>query len=167
MASKSTEHDDPQYTCLLPPDLHHRLNLYQSEKTGDYMGYVELVDIMPRIVPEGRTGDVALVQGARVSYGSSDLRSEKADKGLVEYLVEHYHTSPLEMASVKFIAKVPLFVFNQLIRHRTAKINCVSRRYTEIPDDSFFVPELRVQDVVNHQGSKEAKVDDPIRGMYD
>lgn len=161
MASES------EYTCLLPPDLHHRLNLYKDEKTGDFMGYVELVDIMPRIVPKGRTGDVALVQGARVSYGDSDLRSEKADKGLVEYLVEHYHTSPLEMAEVKFICCCPLFVFNQLVRHRTASVNCVSRRYTEIPDDAFFTPELRVQDDLNKQGSKEEKVSPDLREAYD
>jgi thymidylate synthase (FAD) len=142
------------------------LNLYKDEKTGDFMGYVELVDIMPRIVPKGRTGDVALVQGARVSYGDSDLRSEKADKGLVEYLVEHYHTSPLEMAEVKFICCCPLFVFNQLVRHRTANVNCVSRRYTEIPDDAFFTPELRVQSETNHQGSETGNVDEKVRDVY-
>jgi uncharacterized protein YbaA (DUF1428 family) len=32
-------------------------------------GFVSLVDCMPRRVPEGRTGDFAIVQAARVSYG--------------------------------------------------------------------------------------------------
>jgi len=158
---------EPQFDCLLPPDVHHRINLYKDEKTGEFMGYVELVDMMPRIVPKGRTGDVAIVQGARVSYGSHNLRSAKADKGLVEYLVEHYHTSPLEMGEVKFIVKAPLFVFNQLVRHRTAKINCISRRYTEIEEDAFFIPELRVQSQINHQGSETKEVDPVVRDMYE
>lgn len=154
------------YKNLLPLDLHHRINLYPDSETGEYMGYVELIDIMPRLVPEGRTGDVAIVQGARVSYGSTSLRSEKADKALVEYLVENYHTSPLELAEVKFVAKVPLFVFNQLVRHRTANLNCTSRRYTEIPEDAFFTPELRVQDSLNKQGSVSSHVSDEVKERY-
>ena len=113
--------DTKEYACLLPYNKEYKIDLYKNPD-GKYMGYAQLIDIMPRMVPKGRTGDVALVQGARISYGSSNLRSEKADKGLVEYLVEHYHTSPLELASVKFIIKAPLFVFNQLVRHRTACI---------------------------------------------
>lgn len=109
------------YICLLPPGVRNRTDLYPDKK-GNNMGYVELIDMMPMFVPKGRSGDIALVQGARVSYGSSALRSEKADKGLVEYLIEHYHTSPLEMAEIKFLCCCPLFVFNQLVRHRTACI---------------------------------------------
>lgn len=154
------------YQNLLPTDLHHRINLYPDDKTGEYLGYVELIDMMPRLVPQGRTGDVAIVQGARVSYGSTSLRSEKADKGLVEYLVEHYHTSPLELAEVKFVAKVPLFVFNQLVRHRTANLNCISRRYTEIPEDAFYTPELRVQDTLNKQGSVDGDVAGDVKERY-
>jgi thymidylate synthase (FAD) len=139
-------------------------------KNLEYMGYVELIDIMPRIVPEGRSGDVAIVQGARISYGSS-LKSMKEDDALIEYLVEHYHTSPLEMAEVKFIAKVPLFVFNQLVRHRTASLNCVSRRYTEIEKESFYIPELRKKDELNKQGSqffeeKNEVLENQYKNMY-
>ena len=155
------------YEFLLQPGETKRVDLYKNEKTGEFMGFVELVDVMPRIVPRGRTGDIAMVQGARVSYGSHELKSEKADKGLVEYLVEHYHTSPLEMGEVKFICNAPLFIFNQLVRHRTASVNCISRRYTEIPEESFYVPELRVQSEVNHQGSdSSSNINDNVKDSY-
>lgn len=132
------------------------IKLYWSEKDQKHLGFVRLVDVMPRLVPEGRTGDVAVVQGARVSYGSTDLKGKKADDALVNYLVEHYHTSPLELASVKFICKCPLYVFNQLVRHRTASLNCTSRRYTKIIDNSSYVPPPRLQDTLNKQGSLES-----------
>lgn len=108
------------YTFLLDPTQRSKKDLYWSD--GKHLGFAELVDVMPRIVPKGRTGDVAIVQGARVSYGSTNHRSEKEDAGLIEYLVEHYHTSPLEMCEIKFVCCAPLFVFNQLVRHRTACI---------------------------------------------
>lgn len=133
------------------------IDLYPVD--GTPMGYVRLIDCMPRIVPEGRSGDVAIAQGARVSYLSCS-KGVVDDERLIEYLVEHRHTSPLEMAVVKFQARAPLFVFNQLVRHRTASVNCVSRRYTPIPDDSLYVPELRFQDTTNKQGStSETEVD--------
>lgn len=155
------------FDFLLAPDSEEKIDLYKDKKTNIFLGFVKLIDVMPRIVPKGRTGDIALVQGARVSYGSTDLKSEKADKGLVEYLVEHYHTSPLEMAEVKFIIRAPLFVVNQLVRHRTANLNILSFRYTEVRKDMFFIPEIRVQDTINHQGSKKAKVDKEVEEKYD
>jgi len=143
------------------------IKLYWSEKEKKHLGFVRIVDVMPRVVPKGRTGDIAVVQGARISYGSTDLRSKKADDGLVNYLVEHYHTSPLELASVKFICSCPLYVFNQLVRHRTAKLNCTSRRYTKIDEETFFVPEPRLQDTVNNkQGSLDAPVPEIAQRSY-
>lgn len=157
-----------KWHILLNPDDEHKIDLYWSEKDKKHMGHVTLVDVMPRIVPEGRTGDVAIVQGARVSYGISGLKSKAADAGLIEYLVEHYHTSPLELVEVKFICSCPLFVFNQLVRHRTANLNVTSRRYTEISEDTFYVSDLRLQDTVNKQGSVETKdVDPSVKEAYE
>jgi thymidylate synthase (FAD) len=133
---------------------------------GKHTGYVKLIDVMPRIVPEGRFGDIAIVQGARISYGSINLRSKEADDALVNYLVEHYHTSPLELASVKFICSCPLYVFNQLVRHRTAKINCTSYRYQKIKENRFYTPEPRVQDKLNKQGSIEQSIPEETKEAY-
>lgn len=124
------------------------------------MGYVTLVDVMPQFVPTGRTGDVAVAEGARVSYGAAEGRSELSDSRLIRYLVEHWHTSPLEMAEVKFQIRAPLFVIAQLIRHRTANVNSQSRRYTNVPDE-FYQPPMRMQHAVNKQSSVDLDPTDP------
>src|SRR5262245_57313813 len=59
-------------------------------------GFVALVDSMPRLVPEGQTGDQAIVQAARVSYGQG-TKQVNEDRGLIRYLMRHRHTTPLEM----------------------------------------------------------------------
>lgn len=134
------------HNVLLDIDNNNIVSLYDGK------GYVKLVDVMPRVVPRGRTGDIAIVQGARVSYGSSDLKSITADRALIRHLVEHYHTSPLEMAEVKFELRAPLYVIAQLIRHRTASVNSESRRYVETPEE-YYTPPPRSQSSINKQCS--------------
>ena len=43
-------------------------------------GLVALVDVMPRLVPVGKTADSAIVQAARVSYGEG-TKQVTEDKG--------------------------------------------------------------------------------------
>ena len=82
-------------------------------------GLVALVDVMPRLVPKGKTADSAIVQAARVSYGEGTKQISE-DRGLIRYLYGHRHTSPLEMVEFKFHQVMPVFVARQWIRHRTA-----------------------------------------------
>lgn len=132
----------------------------------DNLGGVHLLDVSPRVVPKGRTCDVAISQAARVSYGH-DMKSKKADENLVRYLVENWHTSPLEMISFKFKLRMPIFVANQLVRHRTAKLNCYSMRYSEAPDE-FYKPEIRMQSKINKQSSVDVeKVDSEVKKVWD
>mgnify|MGYP003349856730 CR=1 FL=1 len=63
-------------------------------------GHVTLVDVMPRVVPEGKTADFAIVQAARVSYGEG-TKTVNEDRGLIRYLLRHAHTTPLEMVTFK------------------------------------------------------------------
>ena len=108
-------------------------------------GFVRLVDIM------GSDGDIA--DAARVSYGKG-TRAVSDNRNLIRYLVRHKHTSPLEMASVKFHLKLPIFVMRQLVRHRTAKLNEYSGRYSVMSDDCY-VPEpeyIQPQSMSNKQG---------------
>ena len=108
-------------------------------------GFVRLVDIM------GSDGDIA--DAARVSYGKG-TRAVSDNRNLIRYLLRHKHTSPLEMASVKFHLKLPIFVMRQLVRHRTAKINEYSGRYSVMSDDCY-IPEveyLQPQSQINKQG---------------
>ena len=116
----------------------------QEQKIHEH-GFVRLVDIM------GSDGDIA--DAARVSYGKG-TRAVSDNRNLIRYLVRHKHTSPLEMASVKFHLKLPIFVMRQLVRHRTAKINEYSGRYSVMSDDCY-IPELEYiqpQSTTNKQG---------------
>jgi thymidylate synthase (FAD) len=97
--------------------------------------------------------DAAIVQAARVSYGSGTKKVHE-DRGLIRYLLRHMHTTPFEMVEFKFHIKLPIFVARQWIRHRTANVNEYSGRYSEMKDE-FYVPaidQVRAQSTSNKQG---------------
>ncbi|GIK19088.1 MAG: hypothetical protein AMXMBFR77_15690 [Phycisphaerales bacterium] len=119
-------------------------------------GFIALVDVMPRLVPEGQTADAAIVQAARVSYGQGTKRVSE-DRGLIRYLLRHRHTTPFEMVELKFHVAMPIFVARQWIRHRTANVNEYSARYS-IVRDRFYMPTVdavRKQSRSNRQGGEE------------
>jgi thymidylate synthase (FAD) len=123
----------------------------------DEHGLVALVDVMPRLVPIGKTADFAIVQAARVSYGEG-TKQVNEDRGLIRYLARHRHTTPFEMVEFKFHHVMPIFVARQWIRHRTANVNEYSARYSVVRD-RFFKPQLgdvRRQSASNRQGGEEA-----------
>ncbi len=108
-------------------------------------GFVRVVDYMG--------DDGAVVQAARVSYGRG-TRKVSEDKGLINYLLRHRHSTPFEMCEIKFHVKLPIFVARQWIRHRTANVNEYSARYS-ILDNEFYVPapaQLAAQSSNNRQG---------------
>lgn len=89
-------------------------------------GYVRLIETMG--------SDSGICEAARMSYDNADKAYDlMRDEGLINFLVEHEHTSPLEMAEMHFEVYAPLFVFGHFVRHRTANINCMSARYVEMP----------------------------------
>lgn len=119
-------------------------------------GLVALVDVMPRLVPSGKTADFAIVQAARVSYGQG-TKQVNEDKGLIRYLARHRHTTPFEMVEFKFHHVMPIFVARQWIRHRTANVNEYSARYSVVRD-RFYHPSInnvRKQSTINRQGGDE------------
>lgn len=117
-------------------------------------GFVELLDVMPRLCSHGHTVDRAVVEAARVSYQGKQPTSD--DRTLLRYLMRHRHTTPFEMVEFKFHVRAPIFVARQWMRHRAASINEVSARYTEVKDD-YYIPEVvRVQSKDNRQGGEEA-----------
>ena len=124
------------------------------------LGFVELVDVMPRLVPEDqKTADYAIVQAARVSYGDG-TKSVNEDRGLIRYLMRHVHTTPFEMIEFKFHCKMPIFVARQWIRHRTANVNEYSGRYSVMKEEFYYPDEdnLRQQSKTNKQGGND-KID--------
>lgn len=131
-------------------------------------GFVELVDFMG--------GDMRVVSSARVTFGS-ESKGEERDKGLIKYLVENEHHSPLEHSSFQFRVCCPIFVARQWMRHRICSYNEVSARYTKVKDEFYIPAEFRAQDTLNRQGSvvsgeldnkKLNKVyEDAVKASYD
>jgi thymidylate synthase (FAD) len=112
-------------------------------------GFVRMVDYMG--------GDQRIVQSARVSYGSG-TKSFRQDRGLIHYLMKHWHTSPFEQVQITFHTKMPIFVARQWVRHRTARLNEISGRYSVMRDE-FYVPEpenVCYQSESNKQGRSDA-----------
>lgn len=108
-------------------------------------GFVRVVDYMG--------DDAAIVQAARVSYGSG-TKAVRNDRGLIRYLIRHRHTTPFEMCELKLHVKLPMFIARQWIRHRTANVNEYSARYS-ILDREFYLPapeHLAEQSASNRQG---------------
>lgn len=118
-------------------------------------GFIELKDVMPRLVPNNKPYvDYAITEAARVSYGAG-TKSISEDKPLLRHLIRNYHTSPLEMVELKFIIRLPIFIERQWVRHRTANVNEESGRYSVMIDD-FYRPDVVLsQSTLNKQGSGE------------
>lgn len=119
-------------------------------------GFVRLVDYMG--------GDARIVQAARVSYGDG-TKTVREDGALIDYLLRNRHTSPFEQVIFTFHVKMPIFVARQWIRHRTARLNEISGRYSVMRDE-FYVPnrdEVRKQSERNRQGGDAAEVPAELR----
>lgn len=118
--------------------------LYRPLPVLDH-GFIRVIDYMG--------DDSSVVQAARVSYGKGTRRVQE-DKGLINYLMRHWHSTPFEMAEIKFHVKLPIFVARQWIRHRTASVNEYSARYSVL-DKEFYIPapeHLAAQSSTNRQG---------------
>jgi thymidylate synthase (FAD) len=110
-------------------------------------GFVRLIDYMG--------SDASIVQAARVSYGKG-TKSVSDDRSLIRYLMRHRHTSPFEMCEVKLHVRVPMDLWRQWIRHRTANVNEYSTRYSVAIDNAKTTRpgQWRLQSEFNRQGSE-------------
>lgn len=122
-------------------------------------GFVEVINI------HGNDVDIALA--ARASYNDTEYGDDDRNAGLIDYLIRHRHTSPLEMPSITLRIKLPIFVMRQHVRHRTASLNEVSLRYIT-HDGDYWLPtedEVRNQSKDNKQGS-DGSVDPEIAKQF-
>lgn len=125
-----------------------RVNLFDDD-----IGAVEYVSHMGT--------DLSAVNAARVSFGTEKQEVDEKDIKLINYLMEHNHSSPFEHCLMTFKFTVPLFIRSQHHRHRTWAYNEISRRYTSV-DIKFYEPkEFRKQHKSNRQASV-AELDDPL-----
>jgi thymidylate synthase (FAD) len=107
-------------------------------------GWVRLMRV------DGSEADI--LQAARVSYS----KAKSNDRTLLRYLLRHRHTTPFEMAGVVFWLRVPIDVWRQGVRHRTASQNEYSQRYREAINavDTPQDGQWRLQSTTNKQGSE-------------
>ena len=115
-------------------------------------GFIRLVDYLG--------GDDRVVQSARVSYGEG-TKTYREDAALIDYLLRNGHTSPFEQVVLTFHVKLPIFVARQWIRHRTARLNEISGRYSILKDD-FYIPaseDLAGQSADNKQGRSDTALE--------
>jgi len=125
--------------------------LYKPIPVLDH-GFVRVIDYMGT--------DASIVQAARVSYGAGTKKVQE-DRGLINYLMRHQHTTPFEMCEIKLHVKLPIFVARHWLRHRTASVNEYSARYS-ILSKEFYIPEidqLAKQSTTNKQGKSDEEFD--------
>ncbi len=119
-------------------------------------GFVRMVDYMG--------SDDRIVQSARVSYGEG-TKSYRQDRGLIDYLLRNDHTSPFEQVVFTFHCKMPIFIARQWVRHRTARLNEISGRYSVMKNE-FYIPsagDISFQSEDNKQGRSEEEVPAALR----
>ena len=117
-------------------------------------GFIALVDYMG--------SDAAVAEAARTSLAGEGVKSTSDDAALLRRLMSDLHTSPFEHVEMKFLCAMPIFVARQWIRHRTANVNELSGRYSELPELTYVPSSERVawQHPVNKQGSGSQAPDD-------
>ena len=99
-------------------------------------GFVILTDHM------GNDHDIA--QSARTSYGKGTKQTSD-DVALIRYLFRKQHTSPIEMAELKFMIKMPIFVARQHVRHRTACLSGDTLLDFDLPGNAIEHKYRRIQ----------------------
>lgn len=110
--------------------------------------------------------DVDVVNAARVSFGKFVDTIGERDKKLIQFLMEHAHTSPFEHNQLSFRVKAPIFVGRQWMRHRMNSYNEISYRYVKAPLEFYIPPKWRKQDTVNKQASIGSYDDAEAHAQY-
>jgi thymidylate synthase (FAD) len=85
--------------------------------------------------------DLAVANGARVSFNQASEELSERDEGLIRFLMRDRHGSPFEHGYFRFIVKAPIFVVREHHRHRAGhSYNEWSGRYSKMRAE-FYVPD--------------------------
>lgn len=109
--------------------------------------------------------DLMIVNVARVSYGKKVEKFSENDNKLINYLVNHNHTSPFRHPQLQFRITCPIYIERQLRKHEigmelglsldpNSSINSISGRYVDFSDNYTFIKEWRKQSKTSKQGSE-------------
>ena len=112
-------------------------------------GFVQVIDVMG--------DDNAIVDAARKSFEKTTKKLH-GSRGLIRYLMRHFHSSPFEMCELKLGVRVPMDCWRQWTRHRSAKFSSIdeySTRYSKAINDKQETKhgEWRSQSKDRKQGS--------------
>jgi thymidylate synthase (FAD) len=109
--------------------------------------------------------DLAVVNGARVSFNQDSDEFTEREAGLIRFLVRERHGSPFEHGYFRFLVKAPIFVVREHHRHRAGHaFNEWSGRYSKL-EPEFYVPD-NVRTQVGKPGSYTFEpVDDATRAF--
>lgn len=130
----------------------------QLDVLGDSISSLELIRVSG--------SDVDIVNAARVSYGKFVTTVTERDEKLLQYLMDHDHTSPFEHNQLSFRVKCPLYVSKQWMRHRMNSYNEISYRYVKAPVEFYTPVAWRGQDKNNKQASTDAFENEEMRSAY-
>lgn len=98
--------------------------------------------------------DLMITNAARVSYGKFKDTLDEKDARLINFLVEHKHTSPFRHPQLQFRLSVPIFVERQLFKHQIGwSANSISGRYVDFSDKYHLIELFRLQAKDSKQGS--------------
>ena len=90
--------------------------------------------------------DLAVVNGARVSFNQASQVVGDKDAGLIRFLMREKHGSPFEHGYFRFVVKAPLFVVREHQRHRAGhSYNEWSGRYSKLEAEHYVPDFVRTQ----------------------
>src|SRR5215210_6194337 len=111
-----------------------------DEKLG-----ADVVDVLDRgfLALDGAfASDLAVVNGARVSFNLASQELGEREQGLIRFLMRDRHGSPFEHGYFRFVVKAPIFVVREHHRHRSGhSYNEWSGRYSKLHAE-FYVPDF-------------------------
>lgn len=85
--------------------------------------------------------------------GTHRIADHKGDAHLLEFLYRNEHMTPFEMCELHIEIQAPIFVFRELMRHRTFSWNEFSARYAQMPNEHYVPDSKRFLPV--YSGSKQ------------
>lgn len=134
-----------------------------DELASASLGAVRVLDRGFIALDAACASDLAVVNGARVSFNQASQELAERDEGLIRFLMRDRHGSPFEHGYFRFLVKAPLFVVREHQRHRAGhSYNEWSGRYAKL-EPEFYVPEFVRTQVGKPGAYRFEPVDDETR----
>ena len=131
-----------------------------DEKFAEGADVVEVLDHGFLALDAVLASDLAVVNGARVSFNLASQELGEREEGLINFLMRDRHGSPFEHGYFRFVVKAPIFVVREHHRHRAGhSYNEWSGRYSKMHAE-FYVPDF-VRSQVGKPGAYTFEPVDP------